>query len=263
MEKIYIFALLLLCCSCTSKAQRDRQRLQPIISSVPQSRSTDTFVAAHKNSLCHSQLTQKVTLSKTAQRMKAQGLVCINDIDPTIQVSLMYSRPDNFCGTVLYADLTEALLLPKAAEALQRAQRYLHTLRPDLSLKVYDAARPMSIQQKMWDKVKHTNHYFYVSNPAHGGGMHNYGMAVDITLCTLNGDTLDMGTKIDYMGSAAHIDHEGQLVAAGSISAEARKNRELLRRVMRYAGWQPLRTEWWHFNLCSRATARRCYKVIL
>ena len=31
---------------------------------------------------------------------------------------------------------------------------------------------------------------------------------------------------------------------------------------MRHAGWMPLRTEWWHFNLCSRATARQHYKVI-
>lgn len=79
--------------------------------------------------------------------------------------------------------------------ALKKAQAYLKQLRPDLSLKVYDAARPMHIQQKMWDKVKHTEKDIYVSNPAHGGGMHNYGMAVDITLCTLKGDTLDMGTK--------------------------------------------------------------------
>lgn len=39
----------------------------------------------------------------------------------------------------------------------------------------------MSIQQKMWNVVKGTKNDIYVSNPAHGGGMHNYGMAVDIT----------------------------------------------------------------------------------
>ena len=104
--------------------------------------------------------------------------------------------------------------LAKAATALVKAQRRLKQLRPDLSLKVYDAARPMHIQQKMWDAVKNTSKDIYVSNPAHGGGMHNYGLAVDITLCDAKGDTLDMGTKIDYMGRAAHIDAEQQLVAA-------------------------------------------------
>ncbi len=205
---------------------------------------------------------QTSSKSATALSMERQGMVNIKTVDSSIAVSLMYARADNFCGEILYTDLREAYLHPKAAEALRKAQTYLKTLRPDLSLKIYDATRPMSVQQKMWDKVKNTSKYFYVSNPAHGGGMHNYGMAVDITLCDAKGDTLDMGTKIDYMGKAAHIDNEETLVSAGTISKQARKNRELLRKVMRHAGWIPLRTEWWHFNLCSRATAKKYYKVI-
>ena len=200
--------------------------------------------------------------TKTELSMERQGMVDIHTRDKTIPVSLMYSRADNFTGQVLYTDLTRAYLHPKAAAALAKAQRRLKQLRPDLSLKVYDAARPMSIQQRMWDKVKNTKKYFYVSNPARGGGLHNYGMAVDITLCDARGDTLDMGTKIDYMGPAAHIDREDALVKSGRISRRALENRRLLREVMRYAGFKPLRTEWWHFNLISRATARKYYKVI-
>ena len=205
---------------------------------------------------------QQQELSATARSLARQGYVNVKDVDQTIQVSLMYARADNFCGRVLYGDLKEAYLHPKAAAALKAAQTYLKQLRPDLSLKIYDASRPMSIQQKMWDAVKNTKNYFYVSNPAHGGGMHNYGMAVDITLCKEKGDTLDMGTRVDYFGKAAHIDRESQLVATRQISARALKNRLLLRKVMQHAGWSPLRTEWWHFNLCSRATAKRYYKVI-
>ena len=200
--------------------------------------------------------------SATAQQLARQGYQQVQQCDPTIHVSLMYARPDNFCGVVLYSDLREAFLHPEAMKALQKAQAYLKQLRPDLSLKVYDAARPMHIQQRMWDEVKHTSKAIYVSNPAHGGGMHNYGMAVDITLCTLKGDTLDMGTKIDYMGKAAHIDHEEALVSAHIISPEARRNRQFLRKVMCYGGFIPLRTEWWHFNKCSRAVAKKYYKVI-
>ena len=200
--------------------------------------------------------------TKTELSMERQGMVDIHTRDKTIPVSLMYSRADNFTGQVLYTDLTRAYLHPKAAAALAKAQRRLKQLRPDLSLKVYDAARPMSIQQRMWDKVKNTKKYFYVSNPARGGGLHNYGMAVDITLCDARGDTLDMGTKIDYMGPAAHIDREDALVKSGRISRRALENRRLLREVMRYAGFKPLRTEWWHFNLISRATAKKYYKVI-
>lgn len=201
-------------------------------------------------------------LSATARKMEQAGYVNIAKADPSIQVSLMYARADNFTGRVLYTDLREAYLHPKAAQALVKAQKRLKQLRPDLSLKVYDAARPMHIQQAMWDVVKGTYKDIYVSNPAHGGGMHNYGLAVDITLCDAKGDTLDMGTKIDYMGRAAHIDDEPRLVATRRISARARANRQLLRQVMRHGGFMPLRTEWWHFNLVSRATAKKYYKPI-
>lgn len=200
--------------------------------------------------------------SRTAQGMARQGLVDIRDTDPSIKVSLMYARADNFTGRVLYGDLREAYLHPLAAKALKKAQKRLKELRPDLCLKVYDAARPMPIQQKMWDAVKNTGHSFYVSNPRNGGGLHNYGLAVDLTLCRLNGDTIPMGVRIDNMDYMSHIDKEDELLAKGKLSREAYDNRRLLRRVMEYAGWRPLRTEWWHFNLRTRAQARKYFKVI-
>lgn len=201
--------------------------------------------------------------SATAKRMAEQGLVDILSVDSTIQVSLMYARPDNFTGKILYTDLREAYLHPKAAAALARAQQALRKLHPELSLKIYDATRPMSVQQKMWNTVAGTKQQNYVSNPRNGGGMHNYGLAVDITLCkAATGDTLDMGTKVDFLGSYAHIDDEAGLVAKHIISKEAKRNRELLRKVMSEAGFKPLRTEWWHFNLVSRAEAKAHYKAV-
>ena len=194
--------------------------------------------------------------------MQTAGYVNVAEQDSSIFVSLMYARDDNFTGTVLYTDLREAYLHPKAMEALRRAQQRLKELRPDLSIIVFDAARPMSVQQTMWNKVKNTPQNIYVSNPANGGGMHNYGLAVDISLCTLDGDTIPMGTKVDYMGAAAHTDREDALVAEGIITAEARANRRLMRQVMESAGFTQLRTEWWHYNLVNRATAKKYYKAI-
>ena len=204
----------------------------------------------------------KSQTGKTEVALSQAGYVNVRELDPTLQVSLMYARADNFVGSVLYDDLRQAYLHPEAAAALVKAQKRLKQLRPELSLKIYDAARPMHIQQKMWNKVKNTSMKIYVSNPAHGGGLHNYGLAVDITLCDAKGDSLPMGTKIDHLGIAAHIDQENQLVAKGAISKRAQQNRQLLRQVMRYAGFKPLRTEWWHFNFKSRAEAKRLYKVI-
>ena len=200
--------------------------------------------------------------SKTETALSQAGYVNVRELDPTLQVSLMYARADNFVGVVLYDDLRQAYLHPDAAAALVKAQKRLKQLHPELSLKIYDAARPMHIQQKMWNKVKNTPMKPYVSNPANGGGLHNYGLAVDITLCDAKGDSIAMGTKIDHLGPEAHIDTENQLVAKGIISKRAQQNRQLLRQVMRYAGFKPLRTEWWHFNFKSRAEAKRHYKVI-
>lgn len=194
--------------------------------------------------------------------MERQGLVNVVDVDTSIHVSLMYSRADNFTGRVLYDSLRSAYLHPLAAEALAEAQRTLKSIRPDLSIIVFDAARPMSVQQKMWDAVKGTSHYFYVSNPKNGGGLHNYGLAVDVSLCTAEGDTIPMGTKVDNMNGLSHIDKERQLLSEGMMTQEAYDNRQLLRKVMMSAGWKTLRTEWWHFNLRSRAEARRDFKVI-
>lgn len=201
--------------------------------------------------------------SPTELHMEKQGLVEIGTIDATIPVSLMYTRPDNFTGRMLYTDLHRAYLHPEAAEALRKAQAALRKLRPDLSLKVFDAARPMSVQQRMYDAVKGTSKNIYVSNPRNGGGLHNYGLAVDITLCdAATGDTLPMGTKIDYMGRLAHVSNEDGMVRAGRLKRQARDNRRLLRRVMAAGGFKVLSTEWWHFNLRTRAEAKARYKVI-
>lgn len=191
-------------------------------------------------------------ISNMAKSMKKQGYVDVADYDSTIIVSLMYSRADNFTGKVLYDDMTEAFLHPLAAEALVKAQKELKKLKPEWSLIVYDAARPMSVQQKMWNIVKGTPQNIYVSNPANGGGLHNYGFAVDVSICDENGDSIHMGTVVDHFGKEAHTDNEAALVKAGAMTESAVANRELLRKVMSAGGFKVLRTEWWHFNLKTR-----------
>ena len=107
----------------------------------------------------------------------------------------------------------------------------------------------------MWDVVKGTRQQNYVSNPAHGGGLHNYGLAVDVSIANAQGDTIPMGTVVDHLGREAHTDYT-------VLPAEALQNRRLLISVMRKAGFRSLPTEWWHFNLVSRQEAREKYKVI-
>ncbi|MEG1885500.1 MAG: M15 family metallopeptidase [Alistipes sp.] len=187
--------------------------------------------------------------SAAALQMEQLGLINIAEMDPSIRVDLMYAKADNFTGRILYTDLREAYLHPDAAQALLQAQNLLRKIHPSYRLFVCDASRPMSIQQVLWDTVKGTPSENYASNPAKGGGTHNYGFAVDVTIYdVLLQDTITMGVKVDHLFSESNIDKEDELVRTGKISAAAKANRELLRYVMTQAGYRPLRSEYWHFN---------------
>lgn len=198
-----------------------------------------------------------------AERMESAGLVDATAADPAITVSLMYARDDNFTGKAMYPEGFErAYLHPEAAEAIAKAQAALTEEKPGFRLKIADAARPMSVQRKMYDTVKGTPMAPYVSNPANGGGLHNYGLAVDVTITDALGRELPMGTPVDHLGSEANIHREKELVAHGKITEAERQNRILLRRVMKAGGFMPLKSEWWHFNLRTRAEARARYKCL-
>lgn len=200
--------------------------------------------------------------SQTAQRFDSLGLIDIQQLDSTIVVQLLYATADNFTGQVLYSDLKEAYLQPEVAEALVKAHRLLKEKHPAYRLIVYDATRPMVAQQKMWDVVKGTSKHIYVSNPARGGGLHNYGAAVDVSILDSLGIPLSMGTEVDHLGQEAHITNEELLVKKGVITEQERKNRLLLRETMRAAGFKALHSEWWHFNFCNRTEAKQRFKLI-
>lgn len=202
--------------------------------------------------------------SKTLDELfRESGMVDATTLDQRIAVELLYACDDNFTGVVLYTDSVNGCYLhPKAAQALARAQAELSRIRPGFRLLVTDAARPMSVQRRMYQSVRGTGKARYVANPARGGGLHNFGMAVDLTIIDSSGAQLPMGTPVDHLGPEANIDREAQLVRQGRITAEERENRQLLRRVMVAAGWRPLRTEWWHFDLTTRSNARRYYRLL-
>lgn len=191
-----------------------------------------------------------------------RGLVDISVLDSTIHVHLVYATPDNFMGETVYTGITRAWLHPDAAQKLVTAQRLLKKEHPDLTLVVYDAARPMSVQRKMWRLVRGTDKVNYVSNPSNGGGLHNYGMAVDVTILDPAGEPIPMGTPFDFFGEEAHTNNEEALLASGKITRKEFDNRRLLRRIMKSAGFRTIPYEWWHFNACSRAEARQSYPVL-
>lgn len=279
MKITLLFAIsILLCCnSCSSCSSNNTkmfaaesfdslETLAPTEETVVETDVVDAVDAVEEAVEVVEKATEEAvdsTKTELELKMEALGLIDIATIAPDIPVSLMYARADNFTGKIMYKDLNRAYLDPEAAKALVKAQAELKRRRPDLSLKVYDAARPMSVQQIMWDVVAGTPEHIYVSNPAKGGGLHNYGLAVDVTLCEVaTGDTLTMGAHIDYFGLKAQPRHEATMLAEGKLSQEAIDNRVLLREVMVAAGYMVLRSEWWHFNFKTRQEARENYAVI-
>ena len=199
--------------------------------------------------------------SPAVRILDSLGLINIHEINPTIGVQLKYATTDNFTGQVLYKDLTDAYLQPDVAVMLGKAQKYLRSLYPELNLLVYDAARPLSVQQIMWDCVKDTPYRNYIAHPDKAG-LHNYGAAVDLTIADSAWSPLDMGTPFDFFGKKAGTGNEKELEKQGLLNIRQVENRQLLRKVMHHAGFRSISGEWWHFNACTLNEAQKRYPLI-
>jgi len=68
---------------------------------------------------------------------------------------------------------------------------------------------------------------------------HTRGSTIDLTIAGL-----DMGTTYDFFDELAHT-------ANPNVSAEARRNRLLLKSVMEKFGFRNYENEWWHFTLAN------------
>ena len=203
---------------------------------------------------------EKSDIEKSLERI---GLQNVAEEIPGVEVYMVYATPYNFMGRVLYEELDEAYLVPEAMEKLRKANELLRKKRLDLHLVVYDAARPRSIQEQMWKVVENTELQDFVANPnKSGGGAHNYGVAVDVTLVDCTGHPIPMGSEYDYFGDRSRVDLEAKLIEDGEINLRELKNRQLLREIMTEAGWLVEPSEWWHFNAMPLTEASQKLSVI-
>jgi zinc D-Ala-D-Ala dipeptidase len=203
------------------------------------------------------------TVSALEKEFLEAGLVDVQTLDSGIKVSLKYSTKDNFTGADLYGDLEKAYLQKEAAGKLVKAEKLLKEKDPSYHLLIYDAARPLSVQKKMWDTMKtsYSVKIKFLADPKQGG-IHNYGMAVDIGIVDEKGKELDMGTSFDYFGELASPNCELAMLKQGRLTQQQIDNRKLLRNIMKEAGFSPIDYEWWHFNAGSLQYAKSTYKII-
>jgi len=197
------------------------------------------------------------------QRIIDAGLINIQDSIPGILVDLKYATTDNFMGENVYGNLKRAYLQPEVAQDLKKSLTRLWEIDSSLTLLVYDAVRPRSVQQKMWDilDMPASEKSKFVANPANGS-IHNYGCAIDITIASLDGIPLDMGAGYDDPAKIAYPSYEKAYLDSGMLSQQHIDNRKLLRQVMKAGGFWGIDTEWWHFNRYARETAADRFGIL-
>ncbi len=162
-------------------------------------------------------------------------LVEITPESHDVLLDIRYATADNIAGRALYR-APRLFLRAEAERALRRAARLAAAA--GLRLVLFDGFRPAAAQALLWEACPDET---YVCPPSRGSA-HTRGVAVDLTLAEAGGAPLEMGAAFDEMSPRAHP-------ACTEISPRALRNRMLLAGVMGAAGFRPIESEWWHFQL--------------
>jgi len=192
------------------------------------------------------------------------GLCDVAKMDSAIWFDLKYYSTDNFMHQQLYQTINRPFLQRDVALRLVKCSDFLRSIDTSLHLMIYDAVRPLAVQRIMWkalDSLPPAERVKFVSNPKNKS-LHNYGAAVDLTICSSNRTVLDMGAGFDDIRLIAYPSQETHFLSTGDLTKEQFNNRQLLRRVMRSQNFRNLPTEWWHFNACPRWKAQNQYSLL-
>ena len=167
-------------------------------------------------------------------------LVDLQRLDSTFAVDIRYATVNNFTGAVLPGyEGNRAYLRAEAAAALALVNADLRL--QGYKLRIFDAYRPVRASEAMVQWAERSNRADllrdgYIASRSR----HNLGAAVDVTLTGLvSGVDLDMGTRYDLFGYAAHTAN-----ARGPVA----RDRQLLRQAMERHGFESYDKEWWHFS---------------
>jgi D-alanyl-D-alanine dipeptidase len=154
---------------------------------------------------------------------------------------------------------------------LIQAQTQLNHDYPHWKIQIFDAYRPVEVQQFMVDYVfqervqlkglsleqlssiqqqeilEEVHQFWAVPSLNHATPPpHSTGAAVDITLVNQVGEVINMGSEIDEMSPRSYPNH-----FENSTNFEEQKyhqNRQILSQFMKQAGFQQHPYEWWHFS---------------
>lgn len=180
-----------------------------------------------------------------------------------------------------YGELSPYYLRQGVLQALIEAQTYLQQIYPGWQIKIFDAYRPVEVQQFMvdytfnsviqdqglikdnlsleqsqtiWEQV-----YQIWAVPSHNPATpppHSTGAAIDITLVNQSNQTIDMGGEIDELSVRSHPDYYSKSTL--EKEQEYHSRRQLLNEIMNRNGFCRHPGEWWHFSLGDQMWTWQC-----
>ncbi|BAP17938.1 peptidase M15D vanX D-ala-D-ala dipeptidase [cyanobacterium endosymbiont of Epithemia turgida isolate EtSB Lake Yunoko] len=172
----------------------------------------------------------------------------------------------------IYQEKSPYYLRKGVLNALLNAKTYLHQEYPEWNIQIFDAYRPVQVQQFMvdytfnlvikeqrlilekltlqqqqtiWEKV-----YQIWAIPSDNHATpppHSTGAAIDITLVDNKGNSLNMGGEIDEISERSHPNY--YINNNSKTGRTYHQRREILNKIMSQAGFCRHPKEWWHFSL--------------
>ena len=207
--------------------------------------------------------------------MKPYQNILITDCgEPLVAIADQFIKIDPHPYIALgapYGDRSPFFVRLGILERLQRSQAYLQTIRPNWHIAIFDAYRPISVQQFMVDysfaqlaKSKGLEVLNLTEDqknslmaevmkfwaiPSHDRKMpppHSTGAAIDVTLFDADLLEINMGSPIDEISDRSLPNYFANSNDVQEIGFHS--DRQLLNQVMTHSGFQRHPNEWWHFS---------------
>jgi D-alanyl-D-alanine dipeptidase len=170
-----------------------------------------------------------------------------------------------------YGKLSPYYLRESVLQNLIQAQNQLQQTHPNWRILIFDAYRPVGVQQfmvdytfaelvnnqninldqlnqteitELWQQV-----YQFWAKPSLDPATpppHSTGAAIDVTLVDENGNLVNMGSAIDEISPVSFPDYFAN--SNDFPEKQYHVDRQLLNEVMRSANFQRHPNEWWHFS---------------
>ncbi len=178
----------------------------------------------------------------------------------TFIIDMMYANTqNNMTGQPVYEQIglgNHAFIHKDMWEVLKKVIPWLQ--KNNLKMKICDAARPVIAHKKFLELIPIQGYFAADPNKS----QHCHGTAIDVCLCTPNGEELPYPTKVDaYTPEIAEEIQQGKTdklknylpcarhdYYADNLETEI-KNREQLKQLMESIGLVSIPHEWWHYNL--------------